>query len=163
MLSFRKEVAEQDIPLIRKMLKETHFFDDSADEIDVAIELVETVISGGNNVENYRIIIAEECARVVGYICYARVPCTVSTYEFYWLCVDRTCQGHGIGRHLIDEALNEIAALKGLKVVLQTAGREQYKPTQMFYKACGFIEEARLKDYFAKGDDCLIFTFPLSL
>ncbi|MDD2205148.1 MAG: GNAT family N-acetyltransferase [Bacteroidales bacterium] len=161
MLSFRKKISPDDASTIRKMLEGTHFFDEAIDEIDVAIELVQDVISNGNNVENYRIIIAEDNSNVVGYICFARVPCTVSTYEIYWLCVEHSEQGKGIGHLLINEALSEITALNGSKIVLQTAGRNQYLSTQLFYKSCGFIEEARLKNYFVKGDDCLIFSMDI--
>lgn len=159
MLSFRKDVSPEDVPLIRKMLEETHFFDESEDEIDVAIELINDVLTKGNNVENYRIIIAEDSCEIVGYVCFARVPCTVSTFEIYWLCVDASRQREGIGHLLMDEVIREIGLLKGLKVVLQTAGRSQYLSTQRFYISYGFIEEARLKNYFAEDDDCLIYSF----
>lgn len=158
MLSFRRDIVPEDAPKIRQMLSGTHFFDESADEIDVAVSLVDEVLARGNNVENYRIIIAEEDSQMVGYVCFARVPCTISTYEMYWLCVDRTLQSKGIGRAILDEVLKEVASNGGLKVVLQTAGRAQYIPTQKFYLKCGFVEEARIKDYYAEGDDCLIYS-----
>jgi ribosomal protein S18 acetylase RimI-like enzyme len=164
MLSFRKDITPEDAPRIGQMLKDTHFFDESPDEIEIAIELIEESLTKGNNVENYRTIIAQETdttsgkVDIVGYICFARVPCTVTTFELYWLCVDKKLQGKGIGRMLIDEATKEIVALKGKKIILQTAGREQYLPTQQFYLSIGFIEEARIKDYFCEGDDCVIFT-----
>ena len=59
---------------------------------------------------------------------------------------------------MINEVIRLVKSFKATKLVLQTAGREQYLPTQKFYQACGFKEEARLKNYYGIGDDCLIYT-----
>jgi ribosomal protein S18 acetylase RimI-like enzyme len=158
MLSIRKDIHSEDAGKIRGILSGTGFFDEAPDEIDVAMELVHSAIDDGNDAENYRILIAEDGSEVVGYICYAHVPCTLSTYEMYWICVDKRTQGKGVGRALVDEALGEVRGLGGVKIILYTAGREQYLPTQRFYASCGFALEARLKNYYAPGDDCLIYS-----
>ena len=124
----------------------------------MAVELAEAALKDGNTPENYAFVFAEEEGRTVGYACFARVPCTVSTFEIYWLGVHDDCRGRGIGKILINEVVRIVRELGATKLLLQTAGREQYIPTQKFYLSCGFKEEARLKNYYAEGDDCLIFT-----
>lgn len=161
MLSIRKELVKEDVGAIREMLKGTGFFDESPDEIDVAAELVEMAINQGNNVENYQILIAEEMGTMMGYVCFARVPCTIATFEMYWLCVKKDIQGKGVGKYLVEEVFKMVRALGGRKIVLQTAGRGQYVPTQQFYLHCGFSLEARIKDYYAISDDCLIYSYEI--
>lgn len=158
MLSFRDEIFFEDLEKIREILNSTGFFEGAPDEVDVAAELAQEALEHGNTPENYSFLFLEEEGRTAGYICYARVPCTVSTFEMYWLAVDNSIRGKGFGKKLIFEALKRIKAFGATKVVLQTAGREQYIPTQKFYIACGFKLEARLKNYYAVGDDCLIYS-----
>lgn len=161
MLLFRNTIQKEDIPRIRQILESTGFFDQSPDEIDVAVELAELSLKNGNNVENYECIFVEEDNQVVGYGCFARIPCTLSSFEIYWLGVDKQVQGKGFGKALIKNIVEELKTLGATKIVLQTAGREQYVPTQKFYIASGFTLEARIKDYFTVGDDCLIYTLSL--
>ncbi len=158
MLSFRKEIFPEDVARIRGILESSGFFEAAPDEIDVAAELAEAALKDGNTPENYAFIFAEEEGRTVGYACFARVPCTVSTFEIYWLGVYGDCRGRGIGKMLMNEIIRLVRELGASKLLLQTAGRAQYIPTQKFYLSCGFKEEARLKNYYAAGDDCLIFS-----
>lgn len=161
MRSFRKEIEKEDINRIKEILSSTGFFNQAPDEIDVAVELAEISLKNGNNVDNYRFIFLEEDSRTVGYVCFAKIPCSNTSFEIYWLCVDKSCQRGGAGRMLLDEVLNEIRALGGVKAILQTAGREQYIPTQKFYTAFGFELEARIKNYYDLNDDCLIYSYSL--
>lgn len=158
MLSFRNTIVKEDLTNIEQMLKSTGFFEQSPDEIDVALELARLSLKDGNNVENYEFIFAEKDGKVVGFGCFSRIPCTLSSFEIYWLCVDKQQQGQGVGKKLIQEIIQEVKKNEAKKVVLQTAGRKQYLPTQKFYVAAGFDLEARIKDYYAEGDDCLIYT-----
>lgn len=159
MLSIRKEIYKEDVEKIRQMLIGTGFFDQAPDETDVAIELVELALNNGNNTDNYQILIAEnENGEMAGYVCFAKVPCTLGTYEMYWLCVNKSIQGQGIGKFIVDTVFDMVRDLGGHKLILQTAGRAQYIPTQKFYIHCGFTLEARIKDYYDIGDDCLTYT-----
>jgi ribosomal protein S18 acetylase RimI-like enzyme len=39
----------------------------------------------------------------------------------------------------------------------ETSGRPQYEPTRAFYERMGYQVAARLKDFYAPGDDKVIF------
>lgn len=158
MPSFRDEIFSEDLEKIKNILNSTGFFEGAPDEIDVAVELAQEALDNGNTPENYSFLFLEDEGRTAGYACFARVPCTVSTFEIYWLAVDNNIRGKGFGKKLISEVIERIKALGATKLVLHTAGREQYIPTQKFYDACGFKQEARLKNYYAAGDDCLIYS-----
>ena len=161
MLTFRDTVTAADLENVRRILASTGFFDQAPDEISVALELVRTALDGGNTVENYRCLFAEEDGETVGYVCFARVPCSLATFEIYWLAVDNARRGQGRGKQIIARALDEMRGKGAKKVVLCTAGRAQDLPTQKFYESRGFVCEARIKDYFAPGDDELVYTLAL--
>lgn len=155
---FRNKIFKRDIETIRDILSSTGFFEEAPDEIDVAVELAEKALADGNSPENYDFVFLDDGEKTVGYACFARVPCTVASFEIYWIAVHNDCRGRGLGKQLMKEVVRSVKGFGATKLVLQTAGREQYLPTQKFYQACGFKEEARLKNYYAAGDDCLIYT-----
>ena len=155
---FRNEIFKRDVETIRDILSSTGFFEAAPDEIDVAAELAEQALKEGNSPENYDFVFLEDEGKTVGYACFARVPCTLSSFEIYWIAIHNDCRGKGLGKRLINEVIRMVKNLGATKLVLQTAGRAQYLPTQKFYQACGFKEEARLKNYYAVGDDCLSYT-----
>ena len=155
---FRNEIFKRDVETIRDILSSTGFFEAAPDEIDVAAELAEQALKEGNSPENYDFVFLEDEGKTVGYACFARVPCTLSSFEIYWIAIHNDCRGKGLGKRLINEVIRMVKNLGATKLVLQMAGRAQYLPTQKFYQACGFKEEARLKNYYAVGDDCLIYT-----
>lgn len=162
MLSFRNTITKADLGTIREMLSATGFFEEAPDEIDVAIELADSAIAKGNT-GDYLFFFAENDSVVKGYVCYGKSACTLATWELYWICTDPKYQGEGVGKKMINELLNRIMAQGGKKLVVQTAGRAQYLPTQKFYESLGFELEGRLKDYYVEGDDALIYSKFLSL
>ena len=44
---------------------------------------------------------AELDGRLVGWICWGPTPCTLGTFDLYWMAVDPAAQGAGIGTALI--------------------------------------------------------------
>ena len=160
-MNFRNAIQPSDVQHIKDILASTGFFDQAPDEIDIAVELAEYALKNGNKIENYDFIFAEEDGKVLGYTCFGHTPCTLNTFEIYWIAVDATLQHGGVGRGLINEVLKKIKPLGAKKLVLYTAGRDQYIPTHRFYEAVGFKEEARLKNYYDEGDDSVIYTIDI--
>ena len=63
-----------------------------------------------------------------------------------------------MGKLILNEVLGIVKNAGATKLILKTAGRDLYIPTQKFYQSYGFKEEARLKNFYAMGDDCLIYS-----
>ena len=47
-------------------------------------------------------------------------------------------------------------------ISIDTSGRADYAPTRAFYAARGYVAVARVPDFYAPGDDQVIFTKALS-
>jgi hypothetical protein len=43
-------------------------------------------------------------------------------------------------------------------VVIETSSRADYAPTRRFYHKRGYLESARLRDFYAPGDDRVVLT-----
>ena len=115
---------------------------------------------GGQRI--YGFVFAEQQGAVVGYCCYGPIPCTLSSFDLYWIVVHPAAQGQGLGRRLLQRAEQRIAALAGARVYIETSGRPQYAPTQGFYLRCGYREAARLEQFYGPEDDKLVYCKVLS-
>lgn len=153
---FRDEVIEDDRRAVRDIVGSTGFF--SAEEVDVAEELVLEHLQKGT-ASGYLFVFAQSPdGQVEGYACYGPVPCTARTFDLYWIAVRSGGRGRGLGKALMREIVGRLLANGGGKLIAETSSREQYAPTQGFYRSCGFHEEARIRDYYAPGEDILYFT-----
>jgi ribosomal protein S18 acetylase RimI-like enzyme len=148
-VSWRAEVAPSDIAAIRDVTASTGFF--LADEVDVAVELVEERLAKGP-ASGYEFVLAESEGRLIGYATFGPIPCTESGFDLYWLAVRPEAQGMGLGRQIQREVEHRVRAMGGTRLYAETSGRPQYAPTRAYYEHAGFTLCELLEDYYAPGD-----------
>jgi GNAT superfamily N-acetyltransferase len=153
-VALRYEVQPDDIATVRRIVESTGFF--YAPEVDVAVELVEERLKR-SDASGYQFVFAERDGRTIGYTCYGPIACTLASYDLYWIAVDSSERGHGLGRALMAVTETAIADRGGQRVYAETSGRDQYSPTRVFYERCGYEREATLKDFYASGDDKVVY------
>jgi ribosomal protein S18 acetylase RimI-like enzyme len=125
------------------------------DEIPVALEVFDEAVSG-NPSNTYSTLGAELDGQLVGWICWGPTPCTKGTYDLYWMAVDPALQGSGIGTALLAELERRVAGEARL-IVVETAGRPDYAGTRGFYQARGYTLVSVIPDFYAPGDDQVVF------
>lgn len=139
---------------IRKLLCETNAF--RSDEIDIAIELIDACL---NQTDDYQLYTAtDDQGTVLGYVCFGKTPVTLTTFDLYWIATAPAAQGKGIGQKLFEFACNIIAEQGGKLVVIETSSQPKYEKTRKFYEKTGCVLEATIRDFYAPGDDKLIYT-----
>jgi len=153
-LTYRKDIRVSDRDTIRRIVSSSGFF--SREEIDLAMELVDDRLSRGSK-SDYCYILADNGRHLVGFTCYGRIPATQSSYDLYWIATDVAFRRGGIGKMLMLRTEDIIGKHGGRQVYIETSGRPQYTPTRLFYEACGYIQVAFLRDYYASGDDKIIY------
>jgi len=156
--AFRDEVRPGDCEAIGRLVRATAFF--SEEEIGIAVELAEERLAKGD-ASGYFFLFAEEGARLLGYACFGPIPGSTHSFDLYWIAVDPSAQGRGIGRTLMAVAENVMAGRGARLIYADTSSRPQYEPTRSFYLACGYLEAAFLTDLYAPGDGKVIFVKPL--
>jgi GNAT superfamily N-acetyltransferase len=125
------------------------------DEIPVALEVFDEAVREGGT-QPYTALGAEVDDRLVGWICWGPTPCTLGTYDLYWMAVEPALQGSGIGSALLGEMERRLAGLARL-VIIETTGRPDYAATRGFYEARGYRAAAIIPDFYAPGDDQVVF------
>jgi D-alanine-D-alanine ligase len=129
-----------------------------ADEIPVALEVFDGAVAGS---PDYLARGAVLDGRLVGWICWGPTPCTLGTFDLYWMAVDPAAQGTGVGSALITDMEQRLAGV-GRLIVVETAGRADYAPTRAFYEARGYRVAAVIPDFYAPGDAQVIYAKTLS-
>jgi len=154
MCVLRNALIAGDRGAIESLVAGTGFFHPA--EVAVAVELVDERLARGP-ASGYEFLLAELDGEVIGYACYGPIACTTGSYDLFWIAVDARFQRHGVGRLLMRAAETEVARLGGRRIYIDTSGKPQYEPTRAFYERNGFVCEARLVDFYAPGDDRVIF------
>jgi ribosomal protein S18 acetylase RimI-like enzyme len=145
------------------------------DEVAVALELVDASLRDAAG-SGYECLVALDSSRsreasappggsagpagvdsLVGYICVGPTPMTEATWDLYWIAVDPGAQGRGIGRQLYGAFAERAIARGARQVRIETSSKESYAATGGFYERLNFSIDGRLRDFYADGDDLLIF------
>jgi ribosomal protein S18 acetylase RimI-like enzyme len=150
----RTHVHAADSKAVRRIVASTGFF--SPPEIEIAGELVDERVAKGP-ASGYEFVFADRDGETIGYACYGEIPCTIGSYDLYWVAVRPAAQGHGLGRKLVAEVERLVCETGGRAIYLDTSSRHQYTPTRKFYEACGYTVAATFPDFYAPGDAKVVY------
>jgi ribosomal protein S18 acetylase RimI-like enzyme len=125
-----------------------------ADEIDVALEVVDARLAGDGH---YLFAVAKNGAQIAGYAVWGHTPCTDAVYDLYWIAVDPTLHGQGVGRQLMAACEHDVRARGGRMVLIETEGTPPYEATRRFYLSLGYAEVARIGDFYRPGADKVVY------
>jgi ribosomal protein S18 acetylase RimI-like enzyme len=128
----------------------------SADEKIVAVEVLDSYMEHPG--KDYHALGAFTHRDVLlGYACYGPTPCTAGTWDLYWIAVSGDARGRGIGTLLMEEIERRLVDLNARLVLIETSSRADYAPTRAFYERRGYEVVAIVPDFYAPGDDRVIF------
>ncbi len=141
-------------PQIIEILAETGVF--RPDEIDVALEVFDGYCEDPG--VDYRALGAFSGPdELAGFAFYGPTPCTIDTWDLYWIAVGPTFQGTGIGRGLLERVERQLLSEGARMCLIETSSKADYATTRHFYLSCGYDERARVLDFYADGDDRVIY------
>ncbi len=149
-----RQIREADRAPLLAMLRRIEQF--KADEVDVALELIDASIQDSVR-SGYACLVASEGDAILGYVCFGPTPMTQATFDLYWIAVSPDSQGRGLGKQIYAAFEAEAKRLQGRQVRIETSSKELYAATGGFYARLGFAVVGRLPDFYAPGDDLLIF------
>ena len=153
-LTFREELTISDRPAIERLVQNTGLFSEA--EVGIAVELVDDYLNRGEK-SGYRFVLYDLNERLAAYACYGPISGTQSSFDLFWIAVDRKLQHQRLGSRLLFEVERRVKTLGGTRVYVDTSGRQQYRSTRDFYESRGFVKEAQIRDFYGPSDDKIIY------
>ncbi len=121
---------------LETLVRDTGLFREA--EVRTAVELLDEALDGD---DDYRFL---------------------GTFDLYWIAVDRKRQGAGIGTQLVTAVEQQLSAVGGRLIMVETSSRAEYDATRGFYEARGYNKTATIPGYYAPADDLVIYVKDLT-
>lgn len=124
------------------------------------IEALDEVLAdyhASNHAEGHVCVTSEDNGEILGYAYYAPAAMTDRSWYLYWIAVRKTLQARGVGGTLLRHAEDEIARSGGRVLFIETSSLPHYDLTRRFYLKQGYEQTAALRDFYADGDDMVVF------
>ncbi|WP_372574596.1 GNAT family N-acetyltransferase [Ruegeria jejuensis] len=140
----------EDIPSLQRVLQETGLFPP-----EMLPEMIEGFFSDADPSDLW--LTCEQDETPVG-LCYAAPEeLADGTWNMLALAVLPVSQGKGCGAAIVTH-LEETLRARGQRILIaDTSGTESFARTRAFYARRGYEEEARIRDFWAPGDDKVTF------
>lgn len=148
-INLRTNVLKQDIENVREILVSSSFF--RPDEIEVATELVQETLNKGK-AAGYEFVFAEINDKTVAYTCFGSIPCSLVSFDLYWIATHQEFRGKGIGKLILQKTEEIVEQLGGRSLYIETSSKPLYEPTRQFYIANSYKLEALFEDFYDVGD-----------
>jgi acetoin utilization deacetylase AcuC-like enzyme/GNAT superfamily N-acetyltransferase len=159
-LEWRSAAMADDVGRVRSLVASTGFF--NAAEVEVAADLVTERLTKGIR-SGYYFVLAERGSALVAYACYGPVAGTQGSFELYWIAVAPEEQRRGLGAQAYVRAEAAMGKAGARQIYADTSTSDRYAPTRGFYQRMGFVEQARLADFYAAGDGKIVYVKELGV
>jgi ribosomal protein S18 acetylase RimI-like enzyme len=94
---------------------------------------------------------------VVGAAYFAPEQVSHSLWNTYFLSVNEDLHRQGIGRHIMTH-IEELARSNDINtLIVETSSLESFSRARSFYLALGYVREAEIRDYYAPGENKIVF------
>jgi GNAT superfamily N-acetyltransferase len=93
----------------------------------------------------------------IGFVYWAPAPMTDRSWVLWWIAVRRDLQARGIGARLLAFCEAEVRAAGGRLLLIETSSLPGYAATRGFYLRHGYDAHGAVRDFYADGDDLLVF------
>jgi GNAT superfamily N-acetyltransferase len=153
-IKLRTNVLKEDIDNVREIVKSTGFFRD--DEIEVAAGLAAEVVENGKEA-GYEFVFVELDNKTVAYVCFGLIPCTLVSYDLYWIACHQEYRNKGLGKILLKKCEEAVALLGGKGIYIETSNKEKYEPTRHFYLRNDYVLMHTYPDFYDTGDDKVVY------
>ncbi|GAA4042042.1 GNAT family N-acetyltransferase [Parerythrobacter jejuensis] len=122
-------------------------------------EMTSPYFSGQRDIQRW-LVFDRSGADGVAY--YVPEPLTDGTWNLLLIAVDPVRHGEGIGRKLMEHVEEELASENVRVLLVETSGTPDFARTRGFYEMLQYNREACIRDYYAEGDDKIVFRKALS-
>jgi GNAT superfamily N-acetyltransferase len=109
------------------------------------------------NKEDGHVCVIDDEGGPLGVAYYQPEPAADRVWDLTMIAVRPVRQGQGRGAEMLRRVEEDLRSGGGRLLLVETAALARYDSTRAFYVKCGYEEEARVRDYWAVGDDLVVF------
>jgi GNAT superfamily N-acetyltransferase len=146
-----------DTEAIRRLAIDNHMFE--PDEMDGFDEMMNGFFNG--SLEGHSWIVAlDRDEQVAGAGYFAPEPFADRMWNLYFLAVRPDGHGGGVGGDIItwvEQTLRELGDTQARVLIVETSSTDGYEQARSFYAKHGFVEEARIRQFYGPADDKVVF------
>jgi len=153
-----ERAVEADGSAIHKLTAAAGVF--SPEELDCVAELWQDYLDHGKR-SGYIFLVCRAAEEIQGYACFGPTALTKGTFDLYWIAVDPHSHGRGIGRALLTQVEAEVRARGGHLLLIETSNTPAYASARRLYERAGCTREAVIRDFYAIGDDLVLYSIRL--
>jgi ribosomal protein S18 acetylase RimI-like enzyme len=129
---------------------------DSADFVD---DVLAGILEG--TLHDHHFVVADgPGGGVIGAAYFAPEPFSDRMWNLYFIAVDPSQQGNGVGAMLIEHVerhLQQAGPDSAQVLIVETSSTDQYARTRQFYPKQGYVEEARIRRFYGPDDDKVVY------
>ena len=106
------------------------------------------------------IVLEDDAGKIAGAAYFGPESHSDRVWNLYFLAVSQNVQGVGIGSALVawvEANLRTRGEDVAKLLLIETSSLESFEPTRAFYRKQGYVEEARVREYYGSGDDKVVF------
>jgi ribosomal protein S18 acetylase RimI-like enzyme len=82
---------------------------------------------------------------------------TQGTYNILAVAVHKNLQGKGVGKKLISHIEQYLYEQKARIIIIESSGNDEYSAAKTFYYKIGYKQVATINEFWAEGEDKVIF------
>lgn len=126
-------------------------------ELKVALELVDEALLRPERDEYYALCAVNGRNEVIGYACFGPVPMTDRCFDLYWIAVDESAAGQGVGKRLMDGVEDFARKRNARRIYVETSSTSPYDAARSFYSRNGYRLECVLEGFYRQDDHKIIY------
>jgi ribosomal protein S18 acetylase RimI-like enzyme len=105
----------------------------------------------------HRSVTFEKDGQVLGFAYYAPTAMTDRNWHLYWIAVNKQSHARGVGSQLLRFVEDAIRRENGRQLLIETSSLPHYNLTRRFYLKHGYEKACVQPDFYADGDDMVVF------
>ncbi len=146
-----RKIKPDDYNFVRKLITTIPEF--SVMDQAIAIELLDWAITHPKSEEYSFIVAVADLNTRVGFLCFGPTPLTSGTYDLYWIGIQPSVGGKGVGKRLVKSMEKRIRAKHGRLILIETSSAPIYQKACRFYLKQGYDLQEKIPDFYHAGED----------
>ncbi len=149
-----RPLAASDVPAVLDLVVAAGMF--TEDEAGFLVDVL-TPLTDAARDDEATCLVAEEQG-VLTAVVYYRPEEADRLWDMTMIAVRPDRQGRGLGRAVVRHVEDDLRSRGARLLAVRTSGTAQYERTRAFYDRCGYARVAEVPDWWADGDDLVLFT-----